>query len=316
MITVSLILQLAALFSIPYSSSAFVAPSSNRNKRSHEKIKRYVTSPRPPFGIEDKLDDRYVDIRTALDRVNILQQDGLGSSSVMLDFQRRIQKNVSFRKSSIAGAGQGLYAKRNIKAGTVIGFYPVHGIGASFDDESSICCGITTEDQEYFDDVKEVTSDYIQLLIGSRRLGVADFGDDTTLFINVNPGRVDSTGVWISHYINDGATVSTNSEGGMLDYYSASQQHKNCVHVPFGPAPLMATVTTRKVKKGEELFTSYGCLYWIDNVLKEGEECVDVTDAVQMEAKQTALDLFTAMNNAQIMYFNQQDELQEDFDKM
>ena len=132
----------------------------------------------------------------------------------------------------------------------------------------------------------------------------------------MNPNQSDSNGGWIGHYINDGATVSTNSEVGMLDYYSASRQCKNCVHIPFGPAPLIATVTTRKVNKGEELFTSYGCLYWIENILKEGEDCADITEAVQMEAKQTAQDLFSAMQSARTRYVNQQAELQETFTKI
>lgn len=268
--------------------------------------------------MEDTADDRLIDIRKALDRMQTLQKGDATSSSAMDELQRRIQKAVTCRESSISGAGKGIFAKQDIKPGVIVGFYPVHGIGVDFDDVSSICFGATLKDQEYFDDdtADERQANYIQYLIGSRRLGEADFGTDTTLFVNVNPSHSDSNGGWIGHYINDGATVSTNSEVGMLDYYAASRQTKNCVHIPFGPAPLIATVTTRKVNKGEELFTSYGCLYWIENILKEGEECADITEAVQMEAKQTAQDLFSAMQSARTRYVNQQAELQETFAKM
>jgi hypothetical protein len=62
-----------------------------------------------------------------------------------------------------------------------------------------------------------------------------------------------------SHRVNDGATVLSNTDRGALTYYQSSRAAANCVHVPFGPSPLLATVTTRKVKKGEELLTTYGC---------------------------------------------------------
>mmetsp|Transcript_4000 Transcript_4000/g.9212 ORF Transcript_4000/g.9212 Transcript_4000/m.9212 type:complete len:318 (-) Transcript_4000:2559-3512(-) len=307
--------RLVLLFGTTSTAAFWLAPRcSNCSVRAHQdqtSTQTHLT--RPPFGLEDLADDRVVDIRTALDRMNALQNDGgTGSPSSMGELQRRIQKSVSVRESSIAGAGQGVFAKQNIKAGTVIGFYPVHGIGADFD-VSSVCFGMTQDDQEYFDQTQEEDSNYVQYLIGSRRIGAADFGAETNLFIDVNPSRMDPTGGWISHFINDGATAVANSEVGMLDYYTASRKFKNCVHVPFGPAPLVATVTTKKVKKGEELFTSYGCLYWIESLLQEGEDCTEVTDAATEEAKQTAQDLFTAMQSARTMYAKQQAELQESF---
>jgi hypothetical protein len=295
---------------------------------------------RQSFGIDDVADDRFVNIRTALDRMLILQQQDGGE--IMKHFQKCIQKVVSCRESSIQGAGQGLFATKNIKAGTVIGFYPVHGIGVDFNDDtsSSICLGITPEDQTYFDDENENANEnnsqkkaeaanFIQYLIGSRKLGKADYGPDAQLFVNVNPDRIEEennddsdipSNCWISHYINDGATVLKNSEIGMLDYYTESKRKKNCVHIPFGPAPIIATVTTKKVKKGEELFTSYGCIYWAESIINnedEDGECVaDITDAVQIKAKETAQDIFTAWKNSQTIHESQQIQLQESFEKI
>lgn len=309
----SSMLLIALLLSAIPCAGTFWLPQHHR--RAIQEMVCHIT--RPPFAIDDGNDDRLVDIRRALERMQSLQNDQV--SAAMEELQKRIQKEVVCRESSIPGAGQGIFALRNIKAGCVVGFYPVHGIGVDFEDASSVCIGATLEDQQHFDEMdtdEEAGNNYIQYLIGSRRIGAADFGDDGKLFVNVNPSRTDGTGGWIGHYINDGATVATNSEKGMLDYYSDSLRRKNCVHVPFGPAPLIATVTTRKVKKGEELFTSYGCLYWIEAMLQQGEICADVTDAVQMGAKQTAQDLFTAMQGARTTYVNQQDELQREFADM
>jgi hypothetical protein len=316
MISLSFILQVSGLFSITYSSMAFVAPVIVCRNECYDSGTRRFQAARPPFGLDDEGDDRLVDIRTALDRMNNLLQDDAGSSPSMQDFQKRIKKVVSCEESSIPGAGKGLFAKQNIKKGTLIGFYPVHGIGAEFDDGSYVCCGITSEDQQHFDGIKDLKSNYIQYLIGSRKLGTADFGEDTQLFVDVNPNRADSSTYWNGHFVNDGATLSENSEQGMLDYYDASQQRKNCVHIPFGPSPMIAVATTRKVKKGEELFTTYGCLYWLETIIQPGEECADATEAVQLKARDTAQDILSAMRGAQTMYANQQAEIEESFAKI
>ena len=307
-------LQASILFSIACSSTAFVAPAidAHISCQNNNAIGRCQAT-REPFGLGDASDDRLVDIRTALDRMNALLQDSAGSSPSIQDFEKRIQKVVSSGESTIPGAGKGLFATKNIKKGTLIGFYPVHGIGAEFEDGSYVCFGISSEDQAHFDGIKDLKSNYIQYLIGSRKLGAADFGENTQLFVDVNPSRADSSGCWNGHLVNDGAIMSENSEQGMLDYYDASRRCKNCVHIPFGPSPLIAVVTTHKVKKGDELFTTYGCLYWLETIIKPGEECADATEAVQLKARDTAQDILTAMRGAQTMYANQQAEIQESF---
>ena len=313
MLLCSLILQLSTLFASIWLSTAFLASDILRCSY-HEGIQRCQAT-RKPFALDDLNDDRLVDIRGVLDRMQKLME-GDSKSISMQDFQKMIQKVVSCGESSIPGAGKGLFAKKNIKKGTLIGFYPVHGLGVEFEDGSSVCCGMTSEDQSYFDESEDLNSNYIQYLLGSRQIGSADFGEDTQLFVDVNPSRVEPSGCWNGHLVNDGATLSENSEQGMLDYYTSSQRCKNCVHIPFGPSPLLAVVTTRKVKKGEELFTTYGCLYWLETILKPGEECADATDAVQLKARETAQDILTAMKSAQTMYSNQQIDIQESFAKL
>lgn len=310
----SLAIEVIALFSVVALSAAFVTPvikSCTRRQTGDDDIHRHRAT-RSAFGLDDTTDDRLLDIRKALDRMdNLLQCEDHTS---MQTFHTRSRKVISCGESSIPGAGRGLFASQYIKKGTVIGFYPVNGIGVEFEDGSSICCGTTTEDQKYFDETPN--SSYLLHLLGSRLLGTADFGEDSQLFIDVNPSRTDPSGCWNGHLVNDGATVSENSEQGMLDYYTASQRRKNCVHIPFGPSPLLALVTTKKVKKGEELFTTYGCLYWLETVIKRGEEVADATEAVQLKARETAQDIFTGMRCAQAMYANQQAEIEEAFSQM
>jgi hypothetical protein len=88
--------------------------------------------------------------------------------------------------------------------------------------------------------------------------GGSSGGDDDDDGVDGAADRFSSVG-FDSHRINDGATVLSNTESGALSYYRASRNAANCAHVPFGPSPLLATVTTRKVQRGEELLTTYGC---------------------------------------------------------
>jgi hypothetical protein len=162
-----------------------------------------------------------------------------------------------------------------------------------------------------------------------------DYFQGGLLYIDVNPQRPLVPG-WMSHLVNDGATVLFNTEQGVLDYYSASRTAKNCVHVPFGPAPILATVTTRKVKKGEELLTTYGCTYWLDALLKKEHHhqqqqqhdqdvllCTttiattigtDITDAIQEQATETARDILKCMQGVMTRRQNEVLDLYEMFD--
>ena len=72
---------------------------------------------------------------------------------------------------------------------------------------------------------------------------------------------------WLAHLANDCAVVSAQpTEEEILHYYATCEAHANCVMVPFGAAaPIMALVTTREVREGEELLTAYGHTYWIDH---------------------------------------------------
>lgn len=288
------------LFSVIIAMLLMAAFEAFLNSSSKLRISAFV---RPVLRSEAGTDDCLRDIRNAMCRIQSLQTKG----------SPPIKINVKVDSSSIAGAGKGIFALQNIKAGTLIGLYPVHAIGIDYGDDTSVCVASTAEDQQNFDN-DSAGSTYIQYLIGSRRLGDAEFGSDC-LFVDVNPNRPVREG-WISHYINDGATVTSNSEKGMLDYYAASRTRKNCVTVPFGPSPILATFTTRKVKKGDELFTSYGCMYWLEALLEDGEICADISEAVQLQVKLSAQDLFDAMILARKTYCNLLAELEEAFLKL
>jgi hypothetical protein len=134
------------------------------------------------------------------------------------------------------------------------------------------------------------------------------------LFVNVNMDRPDVP-TWLGHRVNDGAVVESNTEAGVLDYYEKSRQAKNCVPVPFGPSPVLATVTTCQVKKGDEIFTSYGCSYWLEAIWP-GEESTDITEDIQFQVRETARDLFTGMQGVRANHGKEWTALEASFAKM
>jgi hypothetical protein len=73
-------------------------------------------------------------------------------------------------------------------------------------------------------------------------------------------------------------------------------------------------VTTRTVKAGGELFTTYGCSSWLD-ALHDGGEC-EYTDSVHTVVRETSKDLFVAMQAARQKYLHQEVTLQNDFVKL
>ena len=250
-------------------------------------------------------DARLAVLQLALERMQILQtQCYLPNSKVA---------SVHVDKSSIPNAGKGLFASKNIQAGTIVCFYPVHAIGLDNEDHGDTLYVSANDNDEISvgNTAQDYTLDYIQYLVGSRPLGDTAMG--TGLFVNANPSKMDDADGWLGHYINDGATVLSNTHQGIMDYYDASKKSKNCVQIPFGPSPILATVTTRKVKKGQELFTSYGCFYWLETILKDGEECTPINERALVQAKETAQDLFQAMQACRIKYKNQEEQLSKAF---
>jgi len=80
-------------------------------------------------------------------------------------------------------------------------------------------------------------------------------------------------------------------------------------------------VTTKNVKKGDELFTTYGGSYWLDDAIQisddddddDEEEPVEITYNIELEAKQTAQDILTAMLQARVAYATLETDLEQLF---
>ncbi|KAL7535264.1 hypothetical protein ACHAXR_010501 [Thalassiosira sp. AJA248-18] len=271
--------------------------------------------------------------------------------------RRQVQQLTNVAPSSLGDhAGLGLFATKNIKAGTCVGLYPAHALGYELfvpieeggemneDNLQDLSMFLAEpEDEKYFSEQPHGNSPYLhatdQPLFQRSSLlsSLFDEGEDEMvppLYLDVNPNRNKELdvqlnhnlicdvyeGTWTSHYINDGASLldmqktGTSIEDGIEQYYTQSTQNKNCIHIPFGPSPILATVTTKKVKKGQELFTSYGVVYWLGavDIPDDDEEAApDMTETIQGQIVQSARDLQKAMEDTKIGYAAEMADLEK-----
>ena len=157
-------------------------------------------------------------------------------------------------------AGTGLFAARDLPAGTLVALYPAHAIGRG---EQNV---FYDTNRDYF---KKQTSSgslrpYRQNVLGDRSLfGVANDQIEDPFFIDANPEQPLVDG-WTAHLVNDAVMCDAGDEESVVRYYEASLARRNCLIVPVGPAPLMGYATTRDVEAGEELLTTYGAEYWVE----------------------------------------------------
>jgi len=277
-------------------------------------------------------------------------------SSSLQRLRKQVITNTKVGPSSLGShAGLGLFATKNIKAGTIVGLYPAHALGyelvvpidnnKSDDDDDAInneenlqdlsmFMSGNEQDENYFAEHPHGNSPYLhatdQPLFQRPSLLSPLFNEDSKdeisppLYLDVNPTRNDELDpIWTSHYINDGASLldtiqqkDTSIEDGIEEYYKHSSSKKNCIHIPFGPSPLLATITTKKVKKGQELFTSYGVVYWLGSVDMEGYSSTSTTETIQNQIFQSARDLQAAMEAAKNGYSNESSDLIAAFDDL
>jgi hypothetical protein len=239
------------------------------------------------------------------------------SSPVLSALHSQCVQRSEIKESSIPGAGRGLFAKNNIQKGTIVSFYPAHALGID-DGLSPPLFRSLPHDEEYFQQHPCSESSYLHCTDQPlfQRTSILSPVVTVPLYLDVNPNR-DRVGAWVSHLINDGAVVQSNSVRGILDYYHESGSKKNCIHIPWGPSPVMATVTTKKVKKGEELLTSYGGTYWLGVLLNvRGEEGIEIVPEIQQKINDSAKDLVNSMKAVSKLYAEQEMAFRTEFDKV
>mmetsp|Transcript_4715 Transcript_4715/g.7282 ORF Transcript_4715/g.7282 Transcript_4715/m.7282 type:complete len:344 (+) Transcript_4715:92-1123(+) len=340
------IIMLITLLIIPAVAAAF-APSNHRCFRSSTSISSSEESQPDTTTVTIQSNPFLPLLSEGLRRTSIATNKAtsdqiFASSSSLQRMRQQVKQLTKVGPSSLGEhAGKGLFATKNIKAGTIVGLYPAHALGYELvappaDGESdemqdlSMFIAGSNEDEIYFQANPHGNSPYLhatdQPLFQRQSLLSSLFDeskDEMTppLYLDVNPNRNDELdGIWTSHFINDGSSLlNTKIDGDSIEqYYFQSTKAKNCCHIPFGPSPILATITTKKVKKGEELFTSYGVVYWLGSV-EDPDDDSDVavmTEKIQEQIVESARDLQKAMALASTGYANESSDLDEAFNAL
>lgn len=179
------------------------------------------------------------------------------SAPALQQLFRDCRNAVKVQQSSIPNAGSGLFCSRDIRAGSIVTFYPVHAMGVQFADGDTFLCGESEE--EYID------SEYILGLLGNQAFQQHFPG--SVVFCDANSNSKLENPAWQAHRINDGSIIRENTEDAIRNYYRDCLVRQNVVFVPCGPCTV--AVTTKDVEKGQELFTSYGRSYWLNAIERD-----------------------------------------------
>ena len=119
-------------------------------------------------------------------------------------FNQRRMNSVEVRQSSVPGAGLGLFAKKALKSGTVISFYPAHILGIEVGDRIRRISldGSTGQVEEQNEDADDdappkVDDAYLHHILGKRPLmhaGIAQDLGGAAMFLDVDMMRPESPG--------------------------------------------------------------------------------------------------------------------------
>mmetsp|Transcript_1926 Transcript_1926/g.2072 ORF Transcript_1926/g.2072 Transcript_1926/m.2072 type:complete len:398 (+) Transcript_1926:36-1229(+) len=148
--------------------------------------------------------------------------------------------------------GLGLFASRDLEKDTIAQFYPVHALG---NETHAFSVG-----GEYNN-----TAHY--------KNGLLQPNIKKGIWIDYQTDRPDLPG-WLGHRANDATNLNESTEAAILNYLSTSCREANTIMVPFGDAaPLMALITTRPIRKDEEILITYGQVYWLGlkNIIWAGQ---------------------------------------------
>jgi len=186
-----------------------------------------------------------------------LEKGGYKIDSSKLYF---LSKNIPFgldkvevKKSKVHGYG--VFSKKNILKGELITFYPGDFV-------------------EFYPKGDKIKDNHMTSIIRSERFE-KHFGDTTDTKFRDNNYSYDlnkhysiigsphfkGDPNYMGHFINDGAKSNSTKKSNEI-YKTITMLKANCIFHNLKEDLHVAVVSTKKIKRGEELFISYGLGYW------------------------------------------------------
>lgn len=202
----------------------------------------------------EELASRFVDVRDHYRRTKEISQDDLSLNMLRTRLPDLHLNRCFVAPSTVAKAGLGLFASRDVKDKEMVTLYPgdallawKNGVG-DFSADVGVQFGNHITDR----DARRVTSNEArgyELKIREGHSLVAD------------PSLVDDA-AYLGHMINDGSALSNKSNKSRTKYSQDTFDRHNAAFQLMEGCHYVA-IATKDVAKGEEIFVSYGEDYWL-----------------------------------------------------
>jgi len=181
----------------------------------------------------------------------IAASNGLPGDRIRQSLYSTRLSSLAFKKTYAATStvsGLGLFAASDIVPGEILTCYPGDAIIIRKDENDSILWGSHIPD-ERIKTSERIRSTYL----------LATGIEDWSIVALPELGTNDAS--YLGHYANDGADPPS-CEAELSTYVLASQERSNAMHRDWENCH-MVTIATKSIKEGEEIFVSYGPVYWM-----------------------------------------------------
>jgi len=204
---------------------------------------------------KEELGLRIKEVRDYYRETNEMSQENVCLSLVRTRFPKLRLNRCFVAESTISGAGQGLFASRDIDEGELVTLYPGDALLAwqttvgDFAGEVGVLFGNHVPTEHRTPD--RLTTDEArgyELKIGGRHSIVAD------------PSVVDDT-AYLGHMANDCAMLTSKDKASVDKYLETSALGLNIGYFVLEGSHFVG-VATKNIAKGTEIFSSYGHGYW------------------------------------------------------
>lgn len=191
---------------------------------------------------------------------------------------------VRIAPSTIAGGGLGVFATRTLEAGEMITLYPGDAL-LHFADGTVDAEGDVSADEVAVSFASHVPSERRQSQTRSAAALTAarayELPATSMMSLVGDPTLVDDP-AYLGHMLND--VMACQSLSDLSSYAIATASHVNAAHKPLLGCHF-ASVTTRRVEAGSELFASYGPAYWLSRQGISGDTIREAEEALALEIR-------------------------------
>lgn len=207
----------------------------------------------------DELQSRFVDVLSHYATTKEMTPINVCHSMLRTRLPLLRLKRCRVARSTIPGAGLGLFATRDIRSGELITCFPGDALllwsksVGDFSGDVGVMLGPHVDADTV--DVKELTSDAAR----SYEVKIEELES-----LVADPTRIDDA-AYVGHMANDKAMLTKPNKRSRRAYSRSTEAGHNAAFFDVSGCHL-GTTATKKIAKDEEIFVSYGEGYWMSRI--------------------------------------------------